>query len=294
MKKLFWSGWAVFLLLMALALSGCNGNSGNSDNSDTDDSIHPDSDNVLPPGLLGKPPGGQKPENVPQFVSFGFDDDSYGDSVEWMLNFLKPLKNSDGTPVRVSFFLATGYLHKDEISSDYATPNDGEDLVKLRALWKRIHTDGHEIGNHTQHHFHGYDQWDSSFKPEDVFTAEKWKDEMSRANEVLTNKEYGLGLDPSEITGFRTPFLGYTDATFVALEQLGFKFDCSIEDGWQPNQNGTNYNWPYNLANGSEGDKVVVEFGFDGPKRDPVGSHPTLYEMPVSPIIVPPDYRAKE
>jgi len=289
----------IFLLSTSLLAVGCKGSNNASDASntpkDTDTGEEPDSDDVLTPDELATPPGGQNVEDVPQFVSIGFDDNGFTDSVGWILDYLKDKKNHDDSPVRVNFFMATGYLHKDDINSQYAVPNPGEDLNLLRDLWKRAYTEGHGIGNHTQHHFHGYDQWDSSFTPKDIFTVAKWEDEITRAHNVLADTEYGPGIEKLEVVGFRTPFLGYHDNLFKALENLNFAYDCSIEDGWQEDQNGTNFTWPYNMINGSEGDKVIVDFGFESKApRDTIGSHPTLWEMPVSPVIIPPDYRAQE
>ena len=59
----------------------------------------------------------------------------------------------------------------------------------------------------------------------------------------------------------------------------------SFDDGWLGDQDGTNYNWPYTLDNGSPGNEVLVGWG----SKDPITSHPGLWEMPAYPVVVPPD-----
>jgi len=95
----------------------------------------------------------------------------------------------------------------------------------------------------------------------------------------------GVGVDAGTVVGFRTPFLEYNDATLAAAKNQGFWYDCSIEDGFQEEQDGTNYLWPYTLDNGSPGHEVLVEWGL----QQPIQAHLGLWEMPAHPVIVPPD-----
>jgi len=103
----------------------------------------------------------------------------------------------------------------------------------------------------------------------------------------------GIGVDKKRIYGFRTPFLAYTYETFAALKKEGFLYDCSIEDGWQKNQNGKNYCWPYTLDNGSPGDKEIWDLpGVNRPR--PIGKYKGLWELPLHPVIAPPDDKCAE
>jgi hypothetical protein len=95
----------------------------------------------------------------------------------------------------------------------------------------------------------------------------------------------GIGVATSDIVGFRTPFLEYNDATLQAAKELNFRYDCSIEDGYQWEQNGSDYLWPYTLNGGSPGHEVLVGWG----TRQPIQPRPGLWELPVHPVIVPPD-----
>jgi hypothetical protein len=92
-------------------------------------------------------------------------------------------------------------------------------------------------------------------------------------------------MDMGKMYGFRTPFLEYNDATLAAVDDLGFRYDCSIEDGWHWEQDGSDFMWPYTLDNGSAGHDILVEWG----SKAPITPHPGLWELPIHPVVVPPD-----
>lgn len=241
------------------------------------------------------PPGGLAVARVPQFVALGFDDNGYSGlnpsqpgGVKWALDTVRPLRNPpgtgkaatyDGAPVRLTFYLTSSYA---------ATTGGDAGLVKR--AWRTALDDKHEIGNHTHAHAHG--------KP---FTPEKWREEITTCNDWLAkpydpaepnggNAAKGIGLPAGEMFGFRSPFLEHNDALFEPLKSLGFWYDCSLEDGWQAEQNGTNYTWPYTLDSGSAGNDLLARRG----SKAPITAHPGLWEMSVHPVVVPPDERAVE
>ncbi|MBN1984319.1 MAG: hypothetical protein JW795_22535, partial [Chitinivibrionales bacterium] len=74
--------------------------------------------------------------------------------------------------------------------------------------------------------------------------------------------------------------------TFKAVQSLGFIYDCSIEDGYQKEHDGRNYNWPYTLDNGSPGHDALVAMGS---KKFTLDKYPGLWEMPAYPFLIPPD-----
>ncbi len=175
------------------------------------------------------PPGGFAPADVPQFVVIGFDDNAYsGDSLgadsktvfegdegmRWIQKFLKDKKNPtttnsnpatfDGSPARMTFYMTSYYM------SGY----NGDNPALVRNATRALYDDGHEIANHTQSHNLS---WNNT--PPDVAG---WSGEMATCNDWLTkplapdtlaywqqaeSKDYGVGINPSEIVGFRTPFL---------------------------------------------------------------------------------------
>jgi len=152
----------------------------------------------------------------------------------------------------------------------------------LADAWKAAYTAGHEIGNHTVSH-----------ATNRMADAARWKQEMEDCNAYLTTS---VGVPADEIVGFRTPFLEYNDATLATVKELGFRYDTSIEEGyeWDDAANngmggpldGTNFYWPYTLDYRSPGHTVQVEWGEGLMEIEP---HPGLWELPVYAVIVPPD-----
>jgi len=239
------------------------------------------------------PPSGLRPADVPQFVCFGSDDNGYsgldGSGAAGGLHFLTALfagvRNPagsgnpgtfDGAPGHYSFYVNTYYVTPSPGDSAYGGAMR-EDPVWVRRAWREAVEAGNEIGNHTHSHPHGRD-----------LTAAQWEDEMRHCAEILVQPYEsrgrsatagsvdGLGIPPGEILGFRTPYLEYSDATLAAVQNQGFAYDCSLEEGTQGDQVGPNFVWPYRLDHGSPGNPAI-------------GPHPGLWEIPVYVFVVPPD-----
>jgi peptidoglycan/xylan/chitin deacetylase (PgdA/CDA1 family) len=195
--------------------------------------------------------------STPLFVSIGWDDNAFsglpGSGGSGGLSWALDLAQSRGA--RMSFYL----------TSCHARGGEGE---HVRRAWRRILEEGHEVGNHSVSHPDG-----------SAFDESRWREELAGCNRELS--ELGLGV-PS---GFRTPYLRYNDATLGAVSELGFDYDCSLEEGFQPDQDGTNFLWPYQLDAGSPGHEVEVARG----DKAPLTPRPGLWEMPAYAVIVPPD-----
>lgn len=211
-----------------------------------------------------QPPGGLTPAEVPQFVMIGFDDNPEVEPMQWILDHALELKNPagsgekgifDATPVRFAFYSNGKYL-------DASAP--------LRKLHHQAWLAGHEVTNHTHQHDHG-----------GQFTTDEWFAEMDRCRSSLL----ACGILNEAQQGFRTPFLEYNDHTFTAARKIGMLYDSSIEEGYQPDQDGTNFLWPYTLDEGSPGNQTTTESG--DLKR--VQSHPGLWEIPIHVFMVPTD-----
>jgi hypothetical protein len=246
---------------------------------------------ALPPRRLAK-------EKVPQFVSIGFDDNAFSGykvsscpgGIRFALDCAKGKKNPagkgnnktlDGAPIHFSFYCVGEYI---------ASKQDDNPVYVRRALHEAF-LEGHEIGNHTYSHDHGT-----------TFTLAHWKTEIDDCTRWMIkpfgtdddprnpDMKKGLGIPVDRIFGFRTPYLEYNDTLFTAIKELGFLYDCSIEEGWQPDQDGTDFLWPYTLDHASPGNIQTT--------RDTVtpliGAHPGLWEMPCYPVIVPPDKKCRE
>ncbi len=99
---------------------------------------------------------------------------------------------------------------------------------------------------------------------------------------------------PGAVTGFRTPYLEYNDAALAAVAAAGLHYDCSIEEGFEPRQDGANAFWPYTLDGGSPGHTAqVIAQQAPGPLTE-LQPHPGLWELPVPAVFVPPDDRCAD
>ncbi len=216
------------------------------------------------------PPGGLEPSEVPMFVSIGFDDNEYVDGLKWINEFTRDIQNHDGTPISLSFF------------------NNGKYATNAAPEWKKLYDAGHEIGNHSFNHPHGtVTKWDESpatFKV--IMSEDQWVEEIKKTDDVLVES----GIPQLDIYGFRNPFLEYSDEALSATYDAGFLYDCSIEEGYQHGMEATDLVWPYTLDNGSPGNETVSSW-LD--TREPIGSYPGLWELPVYILMLPPDELAE-
>jgi hypothetical protein len=243
-------------------------------------------DNVPP---SQSPPFGIPVADAPQFVILGWDDNGYSGlegtggtgGMSWAVDMVRPKRNADGTPVKFSFYYTTAYI---------ATWG-AESPTYVKRSWRAAKQDGHEVGNHSQTH-----------QTSATTTSAGWATEMDSANTWLTkpfnpdeightpDNNAGIGATLDEIYGWRTPYLAYNDAMLANANSRGFRYDTSIEEGFEYDQDGTNFFWPYTLDNGSPGHAVQVEWG----SQQPINNHPGLWEIPVYTVIVPPDSRCAE
>ena len=224
------------------------------------------------------------------FVSIGFDDNAIsgipgsanaGEGMTWILDHLRHMNNPPGSgnastydaaPVRVTFFNSSEYQDSWRI----------ENPEYVRQAWIQAMNDGHETGNHTSSHPHG-----NGGSGDSPFGFQDWHNEISKTQRSLSE---GMNIDINRLTGFRTPFLEYNEHTFWALMENGLTYDASIEEGWQPEMDGTNYPWPYTLDNGSPGDALMVSWGFPH-KNKKISSYTGLWELGVTPLIIPVEDR---
>jgi len=237
---------------------------------------------------------GLAPARVPQLVAVGFDDnsrsglDASGGGVQWAVDMARGLKNpqgrgqsanADDTSVRLSFYMASTCI---DAGAAFGETRVVESPITVKRAWRAALEEGHEIGNHTHTHAHG-----------SAFAAAEWRREIERCTDRLStpfdgeeapdrpNPTSGIGVATSELHGFRAPYLEYNDALFGAVKALDFRYDCSVEDGWQAGMDGTNYHWPYTLDGGC-------------PAVAALTPHPGLWELPAHPVIVPPDDRCEQ
>ncbi|MCX7748780.1 MAG: dockerin type I domain-containing protein [Clostridia bacterium] len=222
------------------------------------------------------PPGGLAASQVPLFIVFGFDDNSNVEGMQWITNLFKSKKNPtgtgnsatyDGTTAKITFYHPSSFMNTNP---------------SLKQAWQLAFEAGNEVGSHTNTHPSG-----------GSYSVSQWQSEMTISVDSLS-KPYsqGLGVPLSQIIGFRSPYLEYNENMPTAAKNTGFWYDCSIEEGSEPDQDGTNFFWPYTLDGGSPGNAASVAAGEPGIK--PIGKYPGLWELPVYNVIVPPDNKCAQ
>jgi hypothetical protein len=206
-------------------------------------------------------PHGLTRDQTPQFVGIGWDDNGDPEGVRWALCVHKQ------TACHASFFVNSIYGSSDAV----------------KQTWLEALADGHEIGNHTAGHLSSL-----SGHP---FTVEQWQAEIQACTDFLLSS----GVMPAaELRGFRAPYLEYDDETLTAIQALGFQYDCSIEEGHEEGQDGSNYYWPYTLGHASPGHTFRVQRTRPPHSIRELSAHPGLWELPVYALIAPPDERCAE
>jgi hypothetical protein len=201
------------------------------------------------------PPGGLAVENVPQFVSIGFDDNAFEDGMQWILDFMKAKTNPaghgnhctfDGTPARLSFFINS---------------HVGITPAGLKAQHGRAFREGHEVGNHTDTH-------DKALQLS--------RDKALWTKEIVTCSDYlvGLGVPRAAIVGFRAPFLGQSEETIQVVAEQKFLYDCSVEHYLGVG----GFDWPYTLDGGKD-----TTHAYPVP---PNKTYAGLWELPVNELML--------
>ena len=253
------------------------------------------------------PPESLPVSQVPMFVVLGFDDNPYSGEdgsggtggIKWVKTMINSKTNPtgngnsatyDGTKCTFTLYNTTSYISSSE--------ENGDSTTYVKKAWHDVWTDGNEIGSHTHSHPYGTDPslsltgWETEMQ-----TCIKWLIKPFDPSESIISPDStkGPGIPRSEIYGFRTPFLEYNANTFTALMKNDFLYDCSIEEGFETDCDGTNVMWPYTLNYGSPGHNAMIDMGL---KREYVNGkekkiilkeYPGLWELPTHVAIVPPD-----
>ena len=243
------------------------------------------------------PPKGLQPYEVPQFVVLGFDDNTEAEGIDWVRNLFVDKYNRDGSEARVSFYMNTAKLHN-------TVDNNASALL---AAVERLAATTHEIGNHTDNHMihlmstalaqkndvmNLSAQADADVSEETYFDRIKKLDKRSWEERILnaTNDLVTLiGIDADAINGFRAPYLLYTEATMNILKEQNFVYDCSIEEGYDSEFDGTNFRWPYQLNEGSPGHTESWYGRGDNEERVDIKTIEGLWELPNYALMVPKD-----
>lgn len=224
--------------------------------------------------ISNKIPGGLAPEDTPMFVCFGWDDNAYADAMIWSDTLFKDKVNKDGSPARATYFISAG------LASDHFRDVGGQTPEDVKNSWLSAYRNGHEIGNHTFSHPNGGTKVAGDGSAGQNFTKDQWLSEMQQCQDSLSAI---LGIEQSEILGFRTPYLGVNQGDYDAQKEMGIKYDCSIEygygQGWDDHDEpgGSYWNsmanaetrkklyWPFTMENGHiPGNTYAPEFRAPG------------------------------
>ena len=233
------------------------------------------------------PPGGLTPAQVPLFVVFGFDDNGISGvdgsgGLRYVNEQFRRQKNPPGRGNRATFDGTPAHFTLYGLSRNVAD-KDVDQPENVKREWHAAYAAGNELAIHTATHPHGRELSVAEWERE-LTTCKKWMTKPFEPSNAAS-PDTGIGVPAYELVGFRTPYLEYNDNTFEAMARFGLRYDCSIEEGWQDGQNGTDYLWPYTLDQGSPGN-AASGAGEPVPK---VTSHPGLWELPAYAFIVPPD-----
>ena len=253
------------------------------------------------------PPAGLKISEVPQLMSFAFDDNAYSGykesgavgGMKFIIDTFESFKNPQGKGNRQTF---DGETYKVTLyfKGNNAIKNPREDDVLVKKIVHEAYERGHEIGCHTFTHPEGV-KFNYDTEPQqriDNLFYDDWMKELTDCIDLLTKPfnpdvksgetQFGMGIKREDIVGFRTPFLDYNEHVYKALESLNFKYDATIEEGWQDNMDGSDFLWPYTLDEGSPGDAFVAKDMYE--RDEPfVKKHPGLWLLPEYVLIIPPD-----
>ncbi len=112
-----------------------------------------------------------------------------------------------------------------------------------------------------------------------------WKGAIELAEEEL-DKGLGISVANGNCFSFRAPRLEVGSGLFFALKELGYQYDCGLEEGYEYNLDGSNLLWPYTTNNGSPGVTYQRSVG----ERVHIDDMPAgLWELPSNVIVVPPE-----
>jgi hypothetical protein len=153
--------------------------------------------------------------------------------------------------IKVTFFHTTSHGEKDD----------------LLTVWKMAAADNHEMGNYTHTGLPNVEHRE--------LEVDGWSSEIATSTAFLTSNQL---VKTNGLRGFRAPKWEYSDNLLSAVQDSGLHYDSSIEEGYEPEQDGTKS--PGNTA------RIPIH---DGVKE--ITPHPGLWELPLYALFVPPDLR---
>jgi peptidoglycan/xylan/chitin deacetylase (PgdA/CDA1 family) len=195
-------------------------------------------------------------ERPPQFVLMAFDNCTELERWKELSEFAADM-NGGSKPLHFTFFVSGVNFIADDKAGVYQAPNGRrgvsqigfggtpDDVAQRVAYINDLYRNGHEIASHAVGHFDGRG-----------WPAAEWEQEFASFRAVLANVAANNGLDssvkfafpPSEVIGFRAPYLATSPGLYTALKDDGFRYDTSgdsVPGDWPDKIGGL---WRFNLV----------------------------------------------
>lgn len=193
-------------------------------------------------------------ERPPQFIVMAFDNCTELERWQELTEFADEM-NRDGDRLHFTFFVSGINFIADEHRRIYEGPRQPRgasrinfggtpEQVRHRVDYvNALHARGHEIASHAVGHFNGA-SW----------SAGDWDKELRAWHDIFGNvgRNNALGdevkLAPTQIVGFRAPYLAKSVGLYGALRTNGYRYDTSgvgRADDWPARVDGI---WRFNLA----------------------------------------------
>jgi hypothetical protein len=230
-------------------------------------------------------------DRPPQYVAMAFDGSLNLNFWQESLDFAK------AADVKFTYFASGVYFTLNQNKGFYQLPHHpagyscigfgggSADALKQRVDYvNRAYGEGHEIGSHVNGHCPGAHLW----SPAD------WEFEFKQFYDIFFNV-FGFNkigapgntfhFSPSEIIGFRAPFLEFNQNMYGALQKHGFRYDTSETASptlWPKKVAGDQWSFPLGRVTiaGTGKKTISMDYNFffaqSGAKEDPGNS--ALYE----------------
>ncbi|MET0531697.1 MAG: hypothetical protein ABW003_25755, partial [Microvirga sp.] len=209
----------------------------------------------------------------PQFVVMAFDNCTELERWQELTDFAAEM-NRDGDRLHFTFFVSGINYLADANRNIYEGPHQrrgvsrinfggSQDDIRRRVEYvNALYRGGHEIASHAIGHFNGA-SW----------SAGDWDKEFRAYSDLVKNvgSNNGLGelkfaFAPTEVIGFRAPYLAKGAGLYSALRSNGFRYDTSGDsavDEWPARTDGI---WRFNLARlkiqGSGRNALSMDYNF--------------------------------
>ncbi|KZV90702.1 hypothetical protein EXIGLDRAFT_750510 [Exidia glandulosa HHB12029] len=171
------------------------------------------------------PPGGLSKDVVPQFILFTADDAVQDYTIDALNQVLKGRKNPNGCPVQMTYFAQIQYTNMSRVTEWFVA--------------------GNEIADHTMTH-------------EGDPQSDQIVGNLAALNAFA-------GVPQSALSGFRAPYLNYTNAMLQRIAAAEFTYDSSSTSSVPVTDPNTDAFWPYTLDHGLANDCLTLQCGTSGP-----------------------------